>query len=121
MFEITALISSILSTLIGITWIAKPDVLLKKWAVRQASSGYIVEHRLGALLITVGVILFLSSGSGPSAARTAISCGVIFGCATLFVQNLQSLRSGSIGKGILPGMLLQAMAIAAFSLSEFVF
>ncbi len=117
-YAIVASAASFFSLAIGFVWIFRPQTILTAWGVAQPSTAKIVERRFGALFVCVAVILFFARHAPPSSARSAISAGIVVGCALLFVQNAISLHRREIGRDIVPGMLLQAAMVAGFLLAE---
>ena len=68
-------VAAVLTGLLGLAWVLLPESMLGVWSAAGAGVAAYMGRRYGGLFFGYSVMLWLSRGSGPSAARNAILAG----------------------------------------------
>jgi hypothetical protein len=113
-FRTLANLTSLLFFMLAATWVFAPEFLLSTWGVDSSSPSGLVERRLAALYLGIGVMFFSARTTQPSSARTAMATGFIVTCLALAALGIFELASGHAKPGILSAVLVEAALAIAF-------
>jgi hypothetical protein len=113
-FRTLANLTSLLFFMLAATWVFAPEFLLSAWGVDSSSQSGLVERRLAALYLGVGVMFFSARTTQLSSARTAMATGVIVTCLALAALGIFELASGHAKLGILSAVLVEVALALAF-------
>lgn len=113
-FRNLANLTSLLFFMLAAIWIFSPAFLLSTWGVDSASPSGLVERRLAALYLGIGVIFFSARTAQPSSARTAMASGFIVTCLALAALGIFEFASGHAKPGILSAVLVEVALALAF-------
>lgn len=113
-FTLVALATAVASLLLGIGWLTAGGLVLKRWHIQANPTGLLVGRRLGAVYLSMALMLFMARSAPPSDIRTALCVGVLVGLTLLAALGLLELKAGRAGKGILASVTLELLLAAGF-------
>ncbi len=113
-FTVVALATSVASLLLGIGWLAAGGLVLKRWQVQASPTGLLVGRRLGAVYLSMALMLFMARSAPASDMRSAVCVGLLVGLTLLAALGLAELKAGRAGKGILVSVTLELVLAAGF-------
>ena len=82
-FRIFAVITAIVSLLLGAGYLFLGALLIGRWQIEPTSSVLLFGRRMGALYLGLSVMFFLARSAPVSVARTALSAGTAVACSLL--------------------------------------
>lgn len=86
---------------IGLAWLAAPQVLLGMWDVATPDAARLVGRRAGVLFLGFGAAFWLARGAVASVAGAALLRGTAVACLGLCALGALEWRTGTAGPGIL--------------------
>lgn len=113
-FTVLAIATSIASLVLGLGWLFVGGLVLKRWRVEPNPTALLVGRRLGAVYLSMAVMLFFARSAPASEMRTAVSIGLFVALALLAALGVSELRAGRAGKGILASVGLELLLAAGF-------
>jgi hypothetical protein len=113
-FTVVAVATSIASLVLGLGWLFAGGLVLKRWQIEANSTGLLVGRRLGAVYLSMAVLLFVARSAPSSEMRTAVCVGLLVALTLLAALGLFELKSGRAGKGILVSVGLELVLAAGF-------
>ena len=113
-FTVVAIATSVASLLLGLGWLSAGTLVLKRWQVEANPTGLLVGRRLGAVYLSMAVMLFIARSAPASDLRSALCVGLLVGLTLLAVLGLFELKAGRAGRGILLSVALELLLAAGF-------
>lgn len=113
-YTVVAVSTSIASFVLGLGWLFAGGLVLKRWTIEANSTSLLVGRRLGAVYVSMAVLLFFARSAPPSELRTAVCTSVLVALALLAGLGIFELSRGRAGKGILVSVGLELVLAAGF-------
>jgi hypothetical protein len=107
-------VAAVLTGLLGLAWVLLPESMLGVWSAPGASVAAYMGRRYGGLFFGYSVMLWLSRGSGPSAARNAILAGAAVVAIVMAVVSVFGAVSGVVGAGVWGAAAVEVLLAAGF-------
>lgn len=114
-FDMLALATSIITFLLGMGWLFKGTLLLKRWAIEPNTVGLLIGRRIGVVYLGLSLIFFLARHAPPSDARSALSAGTFAACALLAALGWFEFKARRAGAGILVSVAVELLLAAGFA------
>jgi hypothetical protein len=113
-FKIFAIITAIVSLLLGAGYLFAGSILIGRWQIEPTDSVLLFVRRMGALYLGLAVMFFIARSVPVSVARMAISAGAAVGCSLLALLGLYEFSVGRVGPGILVSIVVEALIALGF-------
>jgi hypothetical protein len=98
-------------------WIGSPQFILWLWQVGGSESTFLMARRGAALLLGIGVVLWLARDTESSPARHAIAVGFSVSCAALAALGTYEFAAGHAGLGVFSAVIVEAALALAFAMN----
>ena len=108
-FKIFAVITAIVSLLLGIGYLFAGAILIGRWQIEPTDSVLLFVRRMGALYLGLSVMFFLARSAPVSVARTALSAGTVVACSLLALLGVYELSAGRVGPAILLSVVVEGL------------
>jgi hypothetical protein len=116
-FNLLATVTSGLLFVLATSWAFAPRFVIAYWGVTYTPAVGVGMHRVAALFLGVGTMLFLARNAEPSSARHALSIGVFVGATALAAQLLWELARGSVkGAWVWAAIVIEAVIAIGFAI-----
>ena len=114
-FDLLALATSLITFVLGMGWLFKGTLLLKRWAIEPNAVGLLIGRRIGVIYLSLSLIFFLARSAPPSDARSALSAGALVACTLLAALGWFEFKARRVGPGILVSVTAELMLSAGFA------
>ena len=115
-FAIVALATSVAGLLLGLGWLFAGRVMLRRWGITPTPQLLLVGRRLGAVYLSIAVMMFLGRSAPESALRTAITSGLLLAMILLAALGLIEYRARRANASILVSVVLEIALGAGYAL-----
>jgi hypothetical protein len=113
-FRVTALITAIVTSVLGVGYLAAGRILVGRWQIEPTGSVLLFGRRIGALYLGLAVMFFLARSAVASAERTALCSGAAVTCSLLAFLGLFEFSAGRAGAGILASVAVEFLLAVAY-------
>ena len=108
-------ITSVLTALLGVTWLLVPEAMLGQWAVQTDAVGVYMSRRYAGLFFGYSTIMWLSRGAAESQARTAILAGGMVVTGLMTAVSLYGVLAGLVGPVAWSAVVIEIGLVSGFA------
>ncbi|MHB2095877.1 hypothetical protein [Pantoea dispersa] len=113
-FHKLSVLTSALFFVLAITWMLMPDKALTAWGVIYSDAAGLVSRRAAGMYAGVSVMFWLARNAAPSAARFALSAGLVTACLIIAATGVYDFVSGHAQSPIFIAVLIETLLAIAF-------
>ena len=113
-FRTTAVVTALVAFVLGCAYLVAGHLVVGRWQLEATEGVLLLGRRMGALYLSLALMLFLARNAGPSPARTAITAGALSCLSALAVLGLYEFTMGRAARGILVSVCIEAVLAALF-------
>ncbi len=113
-FHRLAVFTSILFSILAMTWMFAPLHFLSEWGVELSTAAGLVGRRAAALYAGIAVMFFVARNAAPSTTRTALIYGMVTSCTMLALLGVYEFATGHATNGILAATFIEVALVVAF-------
>ena len=114
-FAVLALATSAAGLLLGLGWLFAGELMLRRWGITPTPQLLLVGRRLGAVYLSIAVMLFLGSNAPESALRSALAAGLLLAMILLASLGLIEYRARRANASILVSVALEIVLGAGYA------
>ena len=114
-FAVLALATSAAGLLLGLGWLFAGEAMLRRWGITPTPQLLLVGRRLGAVYLSIAVMLFLGSNAPESALRSALAAGLLLAMILLALLGLIEYRARRANASILVSVALEIVLGAGYA------
>lgn len=113
-FEILALTTTGVGTLLGLGFLFAGRPMLKQWGMDATDAALVMSRRIGAVYLGIALLFFLGRSGEPSALRSALCAGLGVAIGLLACLGLFELQAGRVSRGIFVSTFVEVFLSASF-------
>lgn len=108
-FKNIAIITAIITFLLGIGYLFFGSLVIGRWQIEPTDNVLLLGRRMGSFYLGLSVILFLSRSIPLSTARTALTIGAIVILSLLAFLSIYEFASNRVGAGIIVSAIIEVI------------
>jgi hypothetical protein len=114
-FAVVAIATSAAGLLLGLGWLFAGQLMLRRWGITPTPQLLLVGRRLGAVYLSIAVMVFLGSNAPESGLRSALAAGLLLAMVLLAALGLIEYRARRANASILVSVALEIVLGAGYA------
>lgn len=114
-FYTVAILTSIAGLGLGMGWVFAGKRLFSRWDIPSHPDGILVGRRLGAVYLSIALLLFLGREAPHSELRDALCTGMLFGMIALACLGTMEYRAGRVNALMLISVVLEIVLALGYA------
>ena len=114
-FTAVATATSIAGIVLGVGWLFFGTLVLRRWGVEPNANALLVGRRLGAVYLSIGLMLALGRSAPPSGLRQAVCVGLLLAMVGLAALGTFEFKTRRANAGILVSVGIEVILAAGFA------